>query len=415
MEISKEGPAGSIREVEALLESLPGGLNLDFSNTEPAFAHRSDQELRKVVRLFGMMNHQWLVGIGSKLGMAAIKMHLPFVESAVRHTIFHQFCGGATLLECDATIQRMAKSNVLSILDYGAEGKETEQDFDQTMHETIRAIEFASGNPHIPMVSTKITGMARFGLLEAFSSTPEPGPDLQAEYERVLKRVDAVCHAAMRNALTISLDAEESWIQPAIDELAQRMAQRYNRERVVVYNTCQMYRTDRLAFLKAAYETACSEGYLLGIKLVRGAYMEKERNRALEQGYPSPIHPDKEATDRAYNQALLFCIDHYSHIACCNASHNPESALWMAALLVQRNIPRNHPHALFAQLFGMSDNLTFNLAKGGFNAAKYVIYGPVREVTPYLIRRAQENTSVSGDMSREYQFVQSEIKRRGLD
>lgn len=400
--------------VAGLIGSFPEALHLNFEDTAPAFEHRSDQELRKVARLFGLMHNQWLVGIGSKLGLAAIRMHLPFVENAVRYTIFEQFCGGATLLECVKTIDRLDKSHVMSILDYGAEGKETEEDFNQTMNETIRAIEFAAGNPKIPMISTKVTGMAPFDLLEAVSSGTPMRADQKAAFDRVLKRLDAICHAAMRNGLTISLDAEETWIQNAIDGLAEVLSERYNKTRVVVYNTFQLYRKDRLQFLKDSYAKAREKGYMLGAKLVRGAYMEKERNRATELGYPSPIHADKRATDASYNDALLFCLDHYQEIACCNASHNPDSALLMAAVIVQRNIPRNHPHVLFAQLYGMSDNLTFNLAKAGFNASKYVIYGPVREVTPYLIRRAEENTSVSGDMSREYKFVLAEIKRRKL-
>jgi len=398
--------------VASYLGTFPEGLDIDFSDTEPAFAHRSDGELRKIARLFGLMNNHWLVGIGSKIGLTAIKLHLPFVEGAVRKTIFEQFCGGETLLESRQTIDRLSRSNVLSILDYGAEGKESEADFNHTMNETIRAIEFAAGNPRIPMVSTKLTGLARFGLLEARSTSNQLSPEEEAEYELVLKRVDAICHAAMRHGMTISIDAEESWIQPAIDELALRMASRYNQQRVVVYNTYQMYRTDRLDTIRAHYAQAGEGGFMLGAKLVRGAYMDKERNRAEEEGYPSPIYPDKPATDEAYNRALLFCLEHYKELACCNASHNTESALLMAAYLVHHHIPRNHPHALFAQLYGMSDNLTYNLAKAGFNVGKYVIYGPVREVTPYLIRRAEENTSVAGDMSREYRFVIREIQRR---
>ncbi|MBK8880705.1 MAG: proline dehydrogenase family protein [Haliscomenobacter sp.] len=416
MEKTAQPVRKNLEKVSAVVREMagqwPAELELDLGNTEYAFAHRSDQELKKVARLFGLMNNQWLVGIGSKLGLAAIRMHLPFVESAVKYTIFEQFCGGTTLTEAEKSIRRLGSARVLSILDYGAEGKETEEDFNSTMKETIRALEFSKGNSFIPMVSTKVTGMARFGLLEAVSRGDALSPAMQTEWENVVKRIDAICHAAMVNGLTISLDAEETWIQQAIDDLAVRMAQRYNKERVVVYNTYQLYRTDRLSYLKDSYEQARQEGYLIGAKLVRGAYLEKERNRAEAMGYPSPIQSDKEATDRDYNLALRFCLEHYQQIALCNASHNADSALLQAALMVQRNIPRNHPHALFAQLYGMSDNLTFNLAQAGFNAGKYVIYGAVKDVMPYLIRRAQENTSVSGDMSREYQFVLAEIKRR---
>lgn len=400
--------------VREMVGELPAEFELDLYNTEHAFAHRSDQELRKVARLFGLMNNHWLVGVGSKIGLAAIRMHLPFVESAIKYTIFEQFCGGATLEETQKTISRLGSVNVLSILDYGAEGKESEEDFDHTMQETIRALKFGANKPHVPMVSTKITGMARFELLAAVHRGDALSAEEQEEFDRVEARIDAICRTAAESGVSISFDAEETWIQNPIDHFADTMMARYNKEKPIVYNTYQLYLTDRLDFLKASHEKSKQGGYILGAKLVRGAYMEKERRRAEEMGYPSPVQPDKPATDRDYNAALVYCIDHVDEIACCNASHNAESAILQAALMVKRNIPRNHPHMLFAQLFGMSDNLTFNLAKAGFNAGKYVIYGAVKDVMPYLIRRAQENTSVSGDMSREYQFVADELKRRGL-
>ncbi|HMQ47686.1 MAG TPA: proline dehydrogenase family protein [Saprospiraceae bacterium] len=389
-------------------------LELDLLDTAIAFADKSDKELKKAAWLFGLMNKHWLVGIGSKLGVAAIKLHLPFIETVVKNTIYEQFCGGTTLLECQKSIDRLARQNTLSILDYGAEAKETEEDFNQTMNETIRAIEFAAHNDSVPVVSTKITGMARFNLLKTF--TDEEGVDkaFRQEYKNVLKRLDAICHVAASKGVAIFFDAEESWIQDAIDHLVTIMMRRYNREKVVVYNTFQMYRTDRLQYLSDSFNAALKGGYMLGAKLVRGAYMDKERERAERKGYPSPIYPNKEATDDAYNTAMRFCVDNYLQIASCNASHNLESNMLQAELIAQRNLPRNHPHLNFCQLYGMSDNITFNLAHAGYNVAKYVPYGPVREVVPYLIRRAEENSSVTGDMSREYQLVLKEIKRREI-
>ena len=394
--------------------NLTKDLQLDFSNTEIAFADRTDKELNKTAWLFGLMNKQWLVGIGSKIGLAAIKLHLPFVTGAIKNTIFEQFCGGTTLLEVQKTIDRLNRSNIKSILDYGAEAKEEESELNHTMNENLRSIEFSAKQDAVPIISVKVTGLGRFELLESIQNRVAFTEETKAEYKSILRRLDAICHAAASKGMAVFIDAEESWIQDAIDHLAEMMMKRYNSERVVVYTTCQMYRHDRLQYLYDLAERALKEGYLLGVKLVRGAYMEKERERAEEMGYASPIHPTKEATDEAYNTALRFCIEQYERIASCNASHNADSAYLQAQLIVERGIPRNHPNLYFCQLYGMSDNLTFNLAAAGFNAAKYVVYGSVREVVPYLIRRSQENSSVTGDMSREYRLVADEIKRRGL-
>lgn len=406
------------KELERMAKYIAGDslpmVNIDFDNTEIAFAHKSDKELKKSAWLFGMMNKHWLVGLGSKLGIAAIKLHLPFVESLVKRTIFDQFCGGTTLLETQKTVDRLNKHKVLTILDYGAEGKEKEEDFNITMNETIRAIEFASQTEGIPVVSTKITGMARFNLLADVQKQVPFNSETRPEYRNVLKRMDAICHVASTNGVKVFFDAEESWIQDTIDHLVTVMMRRYNRGKVVVYNTFQLYRADRLQFLVHSYNLAQKGGYMLGAKLVRGAYMEKERERASTQGYPSPIHENKAATDDAFNAAVRFCVDNYKDIASCNASHNRESAMLQAELIAHKQLPLDHPHLNFCQLYGMSDNLTFNLAEAGYNVAKYVPYGQVREVVPYLIRRAQENSSVTGDMSREYQLVNKELKRRGV-
>jgi len=391
------------------------GSVVDFSNTEIAFGSKSDKELKKAAWLFGLMNKHWLVGIGSKIGVAAIRLHLPFVENIVKNTIFEQFCGGTTLLESRNTIGRLHSAGVWTILDYGAEGKEREEDFNATMNQAIRAIDFAANNESVPMISTKVTGMARFALLETKQRKNKLNKKQEKEYQNVLKRIDSVCHAAAQKGVSILFDAEESWIQDSINELVNLMMERYNRERAVVYNTFQLYRADQLEYLKASHQQALAKGYLLGAKLVRGAYMEKERERAARKEYPSPIHPNKAATDEAYNSALRYCIEHYEGIASINASHNAQSVALQAELINRADIPDNHPHLMFCQLYGMSDNLTFNLAAAGFSAAKYVPYGPVKDVVPYLIRRAQENASVTGDMSREYQLVRKEIKRRGLE
>lgn len=389
-------------------------LDIDFQNTEIAFADKSDEELKKMAWLFGLMNKHWLVGIGAKVGLAAIKMHLPFVESVVKNTIFTQFCGGETLLDSQGTIEKLYRSNVVSILDYGAEAKEAEEDFNHTMHEQIRALEFAAEHESAWMISTKVSGLARNALLEKVSARETLTPEEEEEWQNVHRRIDAICHQGHQMNVGVFIDAEETWIQAAIDDLTREMMLRYNKEKAIVYQTFQMYCKNMLEVLQDAHDHARQNGYVLGAKLVRGAYMEKERRRAEEHGYPSPIHETKQDTDAGYNAGIRFCIDNYEKVATCNATHNEESCALMARLIAERGLPKDHPHFMFAQLLGMSDNLTYNLAKHGYWAGKYVVYGAVRDVVPYLIRRAEENSSVTGDMTREHKFVVQELKRRGL-
>lgn len=388
---------------------------IDFSNTEIAFAHLSDKELKKTAWLFSMMNKPWLVKYGSSLALWAVENGLPFAELVVKKTIFSQFVGGTTLLDSQPSIEQLAKFNTLTILDYGAEAKETELDFNHTMNENIRAIDFAARSvTSVPVISTKITGLARFGLLERIQSAQALTREEVIEYRNALKRVDAICYHASNKGVSVFFDAEESWIQDAIDHLVWLMMKRYNKKTVVVYNTFQLYRKDRLQFLLESFDRAREAGFKLGAKLVRGAYMLKEGIRAQEMGYENPINPDKHSTDDLYNTALRFCLDHLDAMAVCNASHNTESALLQVEIMQKKGIPHDHPNTLFSQLYGMSDNVTFNLARAGFRVAKYLPYGQVKEVIPYLIRRAQENTSVTGDAGREFLLVQQEVKRRGL-
>lgn len=394
--------------------SLRNGEELDFKNTEIAFAYKSNSQLRKAGWLFRMMNKPWLVRLGGRLALLALRWRIPFTERIIRNTVFPQFCGGTTLLGTQKVIDNIYDHGILTILDYGAEGKETEEDFNVTMNETIRAIEFASKNVSVPMVSTKLTGMTRNGLLEKVSRDEALNATEQKQWENFLKRIDAVCHVASRNLVGLFFDAEESWMQQAMDDVVNKMMARYNREKPIVFNTFQMYRHDRLAFLKESFHQAEAGGYFLGAKLVRGAYMDKERRRAAERGYPSPIQPDKASTDRDYNEGIRFCVENYTRISFCNSTHNAESCRLQAKLIDEKGLDKNHPHLNFCQLYGMSDNLTFNLANAGYNVAKYLPYGAVKEVMPYLIRRAEENTSVTGDMSRELELITQELRRRGL-
>ncbi len=389
-------------------------VGLDFSNTEIAFSSKTDSELRRTARIFRLMNNATLVSVGSRLGLLATKWGLPFTNRIIEDTIFFQFCGGKTLEDSQDSIDRLADSNILTVLDYGAEGKSAEADLVEAQREVLRAIDYASGAESIPVVSTKLTSLASNDILTKWQAKDVLSADEKSEFDRVLARVDAVCKAAHEKGVALFVDAEESWMQVTIDHIVDVMMEQYNRDKVVVYNTYQMYRHDKLTHLKSAFERAQQKGYMLGAKLVRGAYMDKERLRAKEHGYPSPIQTDKQSTDRDYDAGVEFCIDRYEQVALCNASHNLNSNLHMAQLITERGLQKNHPHLNFCQLYGMSDYITFNLASAGYNVAKYVVYGPIKEVIPYLVRRAEENTSVTGDMSRELSLIMTEMKRRGL-
>ena len=384
---------------------------VSFEDTAVAFARKTDDDLRKARWLFRLMGNSAVVDIGSHLARMALRVGLP-VTGLVKQTIYSQFCGGETLEESNPTIDGLAEHRVTTILDYGAEAKASEADFDATVEEQLRAIRFADGNPAVPFISCKVTGYASFALLEQLHRGDELSNEQARAAERLRGRLDRICAVAAGSDVAVYIDAEESWIQDGIDALVEQLMARYNTDKPVVFNTVQLYRHDRLAFLKAAHARAAEGGYLLGVKLVRGAYMEKERERAAQQGYPSPIHADKAAVDRDFDEALLYCLEHIDRISFCAATHNEDSCRLLAAAIAERGVDRDHPHLQFAQLLGMSDHISFNLADAGFNASKYVPYGPVREVVPYLIRRAEENRSVAGQVGRELKLIQQEIARR---
>ncbi|MFK7983114.1 MAG: proline dehydrogenase family protein [Saprospiraceae bacterium] len=385
---------------------------VDFSDSLIAFKGQSDKELKRTAFLFRLMNYEWLVNISTTLGLYALKLRLPFVKPIMAATIVKQFIGGLSLRNCAPTITKLATADVFTILDYGAEGKDIATEFVKTKEENIAAIHFAKKNRRVPIITAKVSGFGRNALLEKFKKGEPYVGDLQLEYNALVEKIDAVCLAAHKNDVGVFIDAEESWIQDAIDDIATLMMQRYNQEKVIVYNTFQMYRKDRYAYLVAACEDAKAGNYLLGAKLVRGAYMEKERSRAEKMDYPTPIQDNKAATDADFNKALKFCFEQYETIGFCNATHNQQSCQLLIRLIEENQVAKNHPHLLFCQLYGMSDNITFNLSNAGYNAAKYVPYGPIEDVFPYLVRRAQENTAVSGEMSREYGLLLKEIARR---
>ena len=384
---------------------------LDLNDTAVAFASKSNIELQKKYWLFSLMGSPVLTNLGTKSAELGLSFGLP-IKFLIKQTIFQQFCGGETIAECERTIQNLGRSNIGTILDYSVEGKREETVFEATKAETLRSIERAQGDHNIPFCVFKITGVARFELLEKVSADQTLSEREEAEWQTVKARVAEICETAFKLAQPIFIDAEESWIQSAVDRLAAEMMERFNRRDAIIYNTIQLYRHDRLAFLKKSCEHAQTNNYLLGVKLVRGAYMEKERARAEELNYPSPIQPDKESADRDYDDALRFCIDNLERISFVCGSHNERSVQLLAQLMHERGLPNNHQNVYFSQLYGMSDNLSYVLAKEGYNVSKYVPYGPVKDTLPYLIRRARENTSVMGQMSRELDLINQEIMRR---
>jgi proline dehydrogenase len=403
---------------------------ISFDNTEVAFAHKTNQELKDAYSLFSLMAKPWLVRWGTRLAPWSINAGLP-VKGLIRKTIYTLFVGGESLEETALTAQKLTRSNVKVILDYGVEGKEGEKNFDKARDEFINVIKYAATQSNMPYMSVKVTGFAGFGLLEKLDGLMHDSESsslisrynaaLQQlslaeiqEWDRVYQRMKLIIETGAKNKVGVLIDAEETWIQDPVDALTMLMMDSYNKNDAVVYNTIQLYRHDRLAFLIQSYEAAAKRNFILGAKLVRGAYMEKERKRAAEKKYTSPIQPDKAATDKDYDEAVKFCIDHLDNIALIVATHNEASNLMATDLLKEKGLPLHHPHVHFSQLLGMSDNITFNLARAGCSVSKYLPFGPIEDVVPYLMRRAQENTSVGGQTSRELKLIKKELKRRKI-
>jgi len=386
---------------------------ISFDNTEIAFKAKSTSDLQKSYWLFKLVGNNFLVKLGPALLNIAFFLRLP-IKSLIKNTIFEQFCGGESIKDCEKRIQSLARYNVNTILDYSVEGSSNKENFDLTASEIIRTIERAKDDENIPFAVFKTSGLARIELLEKISTNSTLNEKEKIEFELLKDRVKLICQKAYDLEVRIFIDAEESWIQNAIDDLATSMMRIYNTEKAIVYNTLQMYRWDRIAFLKQSYADAENGNYYLGLKIVRGAYMEKERERAAELGYSSPIQKDKESCDKDYDLALAYCINHIDKIAICAGTHNEKSSLKLIDLMRENNILKDDNRVYFSQLLGMSDHISFNLANEGYNVVKYMPYGPVKLVMPYLIRRAQENTSISGQTGRELSLIIKERNRRAI-
>jgi len=392
-------------------------MNLSLNNTQNAFAYKSNTDLNKAKWLFSVIQNPWIVSIGTRLTPMLMKSGLP-INGLIRSTIFNQFVGGETLAESARVTKMLGSYGVQVILDYGVEAKEGDASFDAVTEQFIEAIEFAASQDNVPFVSVKLTGLSSMHLLERLNEAPRLRSGIHdsesddAAWNRLKERIYAICDVAATHGIGILIDAEETWIQDPIDRLAIELMGVYNKEKVIVYNTYQLYRSDRLNFLKISHKIASEGQFILGAKLVRGAYMEKERARAEAMGYPSPIQIDKSASDADFDAAVVFCLDHLDQIGLILASHNEASNLKCVQMMQDKGLPSNHTHIHFSQLYGMSDHITFNMATEGYKVSKYLPFGPLHDVVPYLMRRAQENSSVNGQTNRELLLIRQEIARR---
>ncbi len=387
-------------------------MNKIFEDTQTAFALKSDTELDRAYFLFKMIQSEPLVRIGTAITNFALKAHMP-VEHLIRASVFDHFCGGITEEDCLPTIANMFTKNVHAILDYSVEGKEEESQFNLALEKTLQNIDFAQEKLSIPFAVFKPTGFGRLSLYQKITEKKALTDEEQEEWDTVVQRFNTVCKVAHDKDVPLLIDAEESWMQGAADDLTEEMMVLYNHKKAIVFNTLQMYRHDRLDYLKALHKRASENGFYVGLKLVRGAYMEKERERAEEKGYPSPICDNKQATDINFDAGITYMME-YEKLALFAGTHNEESTHKLMELAIEKGISKNDKRLWFGQLYGMSDHISYNLAAQGYNVAKYLPYGPVRDVMPYLIRRAEENTSVSGQTSRELSLLKTERKRRKL-
>jgi proline dehydrogenase len=384
---------------------------LDFNNTQIAFQSKSNGELKKAHFLFNTIKKPFIVKLGKGLLNFALALHLP-IRWIVKPTIYSHFCGGENIDECKPIVDKMAKYNVKSILDYSVEGKENDKDIEAALEETIRTVHNASKDENVPFAVFKPTAFGKSKVLEKASSNKEMTAEEQQDLEKFKNRIHRICQEAYNHKVPLMIDAEDYCYQEIIDQVVRENMQKFNKEKAIVFNTLQMYRWDRLDFLREELKKARENNYYMGIKFVRGAYMEKERARAEKLGYPDPIQPDKESTDRDYNEALKISVENIDKISIFNGTHNEKSSRYLTELMEKHNIPQNDERVYFSQLYGMSDHISFNLAELGYNVAKYLPYGPIRNVMPYLIRRVEENTSVKGQTNRELELISKELRRR---
>lgn len=386
---------------------------LNFENTELAFQAQSDSRLKRTYFLYRLIDNPFLTKVGPPLLTASFKIGLP-IKGLVKNTLYDLFVGGPSLKNTDKKSAYLAEYGVKTILDYSVEGAKTEDGFDETQKEFIATIQTAHQRDEVVFSALKLTGLARNAIMEKIQSGNPLSEKEEEEWKRVVSRMEEIASVGYNLNIPFFIDAEETWIQEPIDRLTEDLMERYNKSQPIVWHTLQFYRKDRLAYLEKLIQDSKERGYILAVKLVRGAYLEKERKRAEEKGYPDPMQPNKRATDEDYNRGLELCIKNHSHVAVCAATHNEQSSLYLTELMARHDIPVDHPWVWFSQLLSMSDHISFNLSHAGYNVAKYLPYGPVKAVMPYLMRRAQENTAIAGQSSREVELLRKEMRRRNL-
>jgi proline dehydrogenase len=404
-------PSPTTAEPVPALPDAPG-LDLSFDDTRNAFAYKTTAELRRGRLLFQSIQYPWLVSLGPRLVNFGLRNGLP-IRGLLRRYFFDQFCGGTTLTEAENTIRKLAQSHVKTVLDYAVEGEKTEAGFDAVLAELVRVLEFGQQHQAVAFVASKLTGLGSSDIFTKLQASQALTAEEQQRHERFLQRVETLCQRAHDLGQPLYIDAEETWFQDVVDDVCEAMIVRFNRERPIVYTTIQFYRHDRLAYLQAFAERMAQAGAIPAVKIVRGAYIEKENARAAEKGYPTPMQPTKQATDDDFNRGLVYILERIDRFGLCIGSHNEYSCRLAAHWLEAHGLPRNHAHVYFSQLYGMSDHLSFNLAAAGFNVAKYLPYGPLEAAVPYLFRRAQENSSVNTQSNRELDLIRRELARRG--
>ena len=388
-------------------------MNNLFSDTKEAFSLKSNFELNRAFFLFKIIGNSTFVKLSTSLTNFALKFHLP-VTPIIKATVFDHFCGGVSKEDCIPVINKMFIKNVYSVLDFSTEGFNSEKEFDDCLRKKTSIIEFAKNRKEIPFAVFKPTCLGSTDLFKKVSKFEKLNELENDSWNRVIQRFDKVCSKAFKQNIKILIDAEEVEVQNAIDELAIKMMRKYNLTSPIVYNTVQMYRKDRLSYLDEMISNQLNDGVIFGLKLVRGAYMEKERNLAVSMNVESPICDSKNDTDKNFNSGLDFVFNNLNRISFVCASHNEDSILKVMNMMESKKLKSNDNKIWFGQLYGMSDNISFNLASKNYNTFKILPFGSVKNLMPYLIRRAEENTSVQGQTGRELQLILKERKRRAL-